>query len=152
MAPVRYEHRQIGYATIAALALGILVVLAVVAFAAGDPGALWITGIVALILACCLVLFSTLSVSVSDDELRVWFGPGLIHKRFRASEIRAVHTVRNRWWYGWGIRLTPYGWMFNVSGLDAVEIERTDGKGFRIGTDEPKKLEAAIRKVAGAGD
>ncbi|HVS11045.1 MAG TPA: hypothetical protein VMS76_14340 [Planctomycetota bacterium] len=149
---MRYEHRQIGYATIVALALGILVVLAVVAFAADDPAALWIAGLVALILACCLVLFSMLSVSVSDDEVRVWFGLGLIRKRFRANEIRAVHAVRNRWWYGWGIRLTPHGWMFNVSGLDAVEIERTDGKRFRIGTDEPKKLEAAIRKVAGAGD
>jgi hypothetical protein len=41
--------------------------------------------------------------------------------------------------------------MFNVSGLDAVEIEQTDGKGFRIGTDEPKRLEAAIRKIAGEG-
>jgi hypothetical protein len=152
MTTVRYEHRQIGYASIVGIVPGILVVLAVIAFAAGDPAALWIAGIVALILACCLVLFSTLSVSVSDDEVRVWFGPGLVQKRFRAGEIRAVHTVRNRWWYGWGIRLTPYGWMYNVSGVDAVEIELASGKRFRIGTDEPKRLAAAISKVAGAGD
>ena len=114
--------------------------------------ALWIAGSVAGILACCLVLFATLSVSVSDDEVYVGFGPGLIRRRFPAAEIRALHTVRNRWWYGWGIRLTPYGWMYNVSGLDAVEIELASGKRFRIGTDEPKRLAAAISKVAGAGD
>ena len=35
-------------------------------------------------------------------------------------------------------------WIFNVSGFDAVEIKMENGKIFRIGTDEPKKLEHAI--------
>ena len=32
-----------------------------------------------------------------------------------------------------------------VSGLDAVEIMRVSGRTFRIGTDEPRKLVAALR-------
>jgi hypothetical protein len=35
--------------------------------------------------------------------------------------------------------------LFNVSGLDAVEVELVDGKRIRIGTDEPQALVAAIR-------
>jgi hypothetical protein len=34
--------------------------------------------------------------------------------------------------------------IFNVSGLDAVEIKMKNGKIYRIGTDEPKQLERAI--------
>ena len=152
MAPVRYEHRQVGYPILVGLGLGILLALILLPFAADEPAAIWIAGGVGLVLAICLLLFSTLTVRASQDELYVGFGPGLIRKRFRTSEIRAAHAVRNRWWYGWGIRLTPHGWMFNVSGLDAVEIELAGGQRFRIGTDEPERLEAAIRKVCGAAD
>ncbi len=47
------------------------------------------------------------------------------------------------WYYGWGIRgwLWPKMWIYNVSGFDAVEIKLKNGKMYRIGTDEPKKLE-----------
>jgi hypothetical protein len=34
--------------------------------------------------------------------------------------------------------------MFNVSGLDAVEIELKGGGTFRVGTDEAEELERAI--------
>jgi hypothetical protein len=34
--------------------------------------------------------------------------------------------------------------MFNVWGLDAVEIEQRNGKRFRIGTGEPADLVAAL--------
>jgi len=57
--------------------------------------------------------------------------------------------VRNKWWYGLGIRLTPHGWLYNVSGLDAIEIVRRSGKTFRVGTDEPKALAAALRAARG---
>ena len=43
-----------------------------------------------------------------------------------------------------GIRLTRHGWMWNISGLDAVELEYKDGKKFRIGTNQPQKLCQAI--------
>jgi hypothetical protein len=45
---------------------------------------------------------------------------------------------------GWGIRWTPASWMWNVSGFDAVEITYASGKRFRIGTNQPKELAAAI--------
>ncbi|MDY7014940.1 MAG: hypothetical protein SVX43_15355 [Cyanobacteriota bacterium] len=57
-------------------------------------------------------------------------------------------AVKNPWYYGWGIRLTPRGWLFNVSGLDAVEISLNSGRHFRIGTDRPRELERAIRRAA----
>ena len=38
-------------------------------------------------------------------------------------------------------------WIYNVSGFDAIELTMKNGKIYRIGTDEPEKLEAAIKQV-----
>ena len=73
------------------------------------------------------------------------FGIGIIRKVFDLAGIIDVQTVVNKWYYGWGIRLTPHGWLFNVSGLQAVEITSKSGKKYRIGTDQPEKLAAVVR-------
>jgi len=57
--------------------------------------------------------------------------------------------VKNHWYYGWGIHLTPHGWLYNISGFLAVEIQMKSGKKYRIGTDEPKKLIEAIQQSLG---
>ena len=41
------------------------------------------------------------------------------------------------------------GWLYNVSGFDAVELELASGKLCRIGTDEPGRLLHAIEQAAG---
>ena len=50
--------------------------------------------------------------------------PGLIRRRIRIADIRSAAAVRNRWYYGWRLRLTPHGWLYNVSGLNAVQPTR----------------------------
>ena len=70
-----------------------------------------------------ILLFGSLTVELDGERLRLSFGVGLIRRSFPLSMIRRVETVRNRWYYGWGIRWTPHGWLFNVSGFDAVQME-----------------------------
>ena len=103
---------------------------------------LWI---VALVLAAAAYMFSSLTVRVDEASVQWSFGPGWFRKSVLLAEISEVKCVRNRWWYGWGIRYTPHGWLYNVSGLDAVELRLTSGKTVRIGTDEPERLCGAIR-------
>ncbi|MFC2014949.1 hypothetical protein ACFLUP_03040, partial [Chloroflexota bacterium] len=67
-------------------------------------------------------------------------------KKFKLQDIKSCRAVRNFWYYGWGIRRTPYGWLYSVSGLGAVEIELVTGKKYRIGTDVPSELEKAIQQ------
>jgi len=78
--------------------------------------------------------------------LRIKFGYGIFRKRFMLREIISARTVKNHWYYGWGIRLLL--WLrlviYNVSGFDAVEIKMKNGRTYRIGTDEPKNLKHAI--------
>lgn len=116
------------------------------------------TAIMALILFI-LASFSTLTVAVDEQFLNLRFGWGIFRKKFSLTEIATVRKVKNKWYYGWGIRLWlwPKMWIYNVSGFDAVEIEMknpasvkaTSGKGkiYRIGTDEPDKLETALGRA-----
>ena len=43
--------------------------------------------------------------------------------------IIGISQVRNKWYYGWGLRGIPGGWMFNVWGLDDVELDRRRTRG-----------------------
>ena len=93
-----------------------------------------------------LASFSTLQVIVDENFLRIKFGYGIFRKKFPLHEIASVKKARNRWYYGWGIRVWfwPYMWIYNVSGFDTVEIVMKGGKRYRIGTDQPEELEQAI--------
>ena len=104
----------------------------------------WIVILIGLIVAA---LFWGLTVEVNKDVVRLYFGFGIIHRSILREHIAMVTQVRNRWWWGFGIRWTPHGWMWNISGLDAVELTYHDGKKFRIGTDEPEALLEALKVV-----
>ena len=92
---------------------------------------------------------ATLTVSIDANYLRIKFGYGIFRKRFAVSEIASAQRVKNHWYYGWGIRLWlwPTMWIYNISGFDAVEIIMRNGKIYRIGTDTPGELEAAIKQA-----
>jgi len=135
-----YSHTQIGWTiillmvTVSGLILGV------------QPRA----GLVVLALGLLVgALFGTLSIAVSETELSWRFGLGLIRKREPISEIREAEKCVNRWFHGFGIRFIPPGrWLYNVSGMDAVQVTMKSGRRFRLGTDEPdylyKSLNAAI--------
>ena len=136
-----YRHTQIGWVLLGALAAG----AGVVVFAAGKAGWSTAASVVLTMLIAVALLFCTLTVRIGGGQIECRFGPGLICKRIPLTDVRGARPVRNEWFQGWGIRLTSNGWLFNVSGLDAVELELADGKRVRIGTDEPQALAAAIR-------
>jgi uncharacterized membrane protein YkvI len=98
----------------------------------------------AMVLFVVLALFHSLTVRVSSNELAISFGNGLIQKSFLIDQIDSANTTQNRWYNGWGIKKISGGWLFNVSGFDAVELRMKNGKVYRIGTDQPDELLAAV--------
>lgn len=97
-----------------------------------------------------LALFHSLSTEVTNDSIVIWFGVGLIRRTIAISRVKNCAPARTPWYIGYGIRLVPgVGWLWNVSGFDSVELEYINGKRFRIGTDEPEELAAAIMQVVG---
>ena len=139
-----YRHTQSGTVVVAALGVGVVLTIAVLLSVPGS-GVRVATGVTLAILLLCAVLFYSLTVEVTADEVVVSFGPGVIRRRFLLQDVRGARKVRNPWYYGWGIRFTPQGWLFNVSGLDAVELEFDGDRRVRIGTDDPEGLSTAIR-------
>jgi hypothetical protein len=87
----------------------------------------------------------TMTVEVDEMLVRIKFGVGFIRKSFRLEEIESCRPVRNCWWWAWGIRQISGGWLYSVSGLDAIELVMKNGKIFRIGTDEPQVLTEFIQ-------
>lgn len=136
-----YHHTQTGTPTRIA-AIGSLAAAVFTLTRLGPHPVLWIVIAVAGILG---LTFGSMTVEVDHQELRFYFGPGWIRRSFYLVEIRSWTAVTNPWWYGWGIHLTPYGWLYNVGGLQAVQLELHDGRALRIGTDEPKRLCEAIQ-------
>jgi len=66
------------------------------------------------------------------------------YKRTQVGWVIIVKLGLASWLVGWGIRWTGSGWLFNVSGLDAVELSLKSGRRFRIGTDDPRGLHTFI--------
>jgi len=95
-------------------------------------------------------LWSSLTVRIADDALQLRFGPGFPRKAVSLADIAAAEVTRTNFWEGWGVHRTRRGWLYNVSGFDAVLVRRHDGKSFLVGTDEPRRLKAALERALAA--
>jgi hypothetical protein len=141
---MRYEHSQTGWFVIPVLAF-----FTVVAFIVASDEQVQVVAVVTIIVIMVAVLvlgvaLSRLDVTVTDDQVVAAFGFGKPRRAFDLADIKEVRAVRNSWWNGWGVRRIRNGWMYNVWGLDAVQLELRSGTSFRIGTDDPDGLEAAL--------
>jgi len=135
-----YRHTQFGTVIVMSVFAGALILAGVSLSDGWHP----MMTVVAAMLVLVLVFLNSLTIEVDPGEVRCFFGIGLIRRRFPMSDVVVASAVKNPWYWGWGIRLTPVGWMFNVSGLQAVELELRSGKRFRIGTDAPLEVVRAI--------
>ncbi len=97
-----------------------------------------------------MLLFFRLTIKVEKERIHIIYGIGLIHIKVRPSLIDKVRITRFPWYYGFGIRKTSRGMLYNVQGLNAVEISYVNinkaSKTVLIGSPEAEKLQAAILK------
>ena len=100
-----------------------------------------------LVFSIGLVLcFSKLESTVYDDHISIKFGVGLIRKKIMIKDIEEVTYVKNKGWYGWGIRITPHGWLWNIKGKEAVQFKLKDqSRFFRLGCADMKAMHKAIK-------
>jgi len=140
---MKYKHTQIGYLIVVIILITCLFFSFILAQTKFNP----VTFVIMLLTIFLLVSFVALRVVIDENYLSIEFGYGIHKKRFLLSDIIQAKAVKNRWYHGWGIRVRfwPFMYIYNVSGFDAVEIKMKSGKTYRIGTDEPKKLESALK-------
>lgn len=141
-----YHHTQSGtvlrFAAVPALAAAFSILVRL--------GARPVSWLAAAVAALGFLGLTSMTIEVDQSRLAFWFGPGWIRRSFRLADIRSWTVVKNPWWYGWGIHLTPQGWLYNVGGTKAVQLELQDGRSLRVGTDEPERLSETINVMKGA--
>ena len=145
---IRYEHTQRGTVVQVALLIGAAGCFALTQLVPAPP---FVAPMVLVVFAVCAYLFSSLTIRVTDRALHWCFGPGMFRKELAVTEIRTAEVTRTRLLEGWGIHRTSRGWLYNVSGFDAVLITLHSGKSILLGTDEPVRLRSAILGTIGLG-
>jgi hypothetical protein len=137
-----YHQTQVGLVMIVSLAMALLLVF----------GFMLVVGFYDIVVALATVMglaaavFTVLTVTVTDHELKIEFLLGIVHKNLPLKDLASCRIVLNPYYhYGWGIRLYPGGWMFNVTGHWAVEVKMRDGRLYCIGTDHPDELVTALQ-------
>ena len=147
---MKYRHTQIGWVSIAALGVGLMLMLTVFGSMTrlNMPTAAFI--VLIAFFSLLLLVFCSLTTEVDGEEFRARFGVlGWPGKHAALRDIAAAVPIRLSLISGWGIHITTRGWLFNVSGRGAVIVGLTNGKQFLVGTDEPVALADAINQSLG---
>jgi hypothetical protein len=144
-----YEHRQPGWPlrlTFFGLALGFLVMAGLPAWhgLAMPPRALVLGAGLAALIGWA---FGALTVRIDARQVEVLFGPGWPRKTVPLDEIAGVEVTRTSFIDGWGVHRTRRGWLYNISGFDAVQIRLANGRAVLVGTDEPRRLKTALERA-----
>jgi len=144
-----YEHTQAGWPMRIAFAAAsvMLIVLAAMPELSDEPAPPLVLVAAAAFTAVVGWTWGALTVRIEDEQLQVRFGLGWPRKTLPLREIEAVEVTRTTFLEGWGLRRTRRGWLYNVSGFDAVLLHLTDGRSMMVGTDEPRRLKAAIERA-----
>ena len=130
-----YKHTQIGTAML--IIMGATFALLLFATQSKPDESFWPAFILIAIVAA---LFSSLTIKVDAKQIKWFFGPLFWCKSLDLNEVESVTKIETKWYYGLGIRLVTTGWLYNVSGLTAVEIKLKNGTTVSLGTNDPDNL------------
>jgi hypothetical protein len=133
-----FRRKQIGRAS---LSIAIFLIIWTAVFLSHSPLAALATMILTALIG---FTFSSMTVEIDAREVRWWFAPRIIRGRIDRKDVVSAQPVSSGWWRGWGIRYVQGGWLFNVSGLQAVELRLRNGRRVLIGTDRPKEMVRAL--------
>jgi amino acid transporter len=129
------------------LALGYRSIASAEASGAARTGAFALVTVVAICVTVVTILFSTLTVDVGNGAVRWHFTGGIIHGSANVRDIERVSRAKSSASSGWGLRRTPDGTAYLVSGLDVVRLRLRDGRQVDLGTNEPDRLVQAIERA-----
>jgi hypothetical protein len=126
------------------------------ALEAEDPWPGWampvsIAGIVINVLVTVILIFAKLQTRLSVSALYLRFFP--FHFSYRKIDFDTIAAVYARTYQplgefgGWGIRWTPRGRAYNVSGNQGVQLELKNGKKILIGSQHADELASLLQEA-----
>jgi hypothetical protein len=143
------EYTQFG--TLSVIVMGsclIICIVMMVISGLNDLAPVGILSFVAFVMLICLLIFYKLTIYIDDTYIRFKLGIGLVAKKYLISDIQSCKSVQNNPLSGVGIRKIPKGWLYNVSGLRAIELSFKNQKSIvRIGSNQPDEIAEVINKM-----
>ena len=153
----RYLHRQTSAKTLilppvaAAVSIPVLIALNSGARAPLFVPIAIIVAVVALV-TIVVAVFATMITEVTDSEVVVGFRFGAMQRRIPLGDIVRAERANIAWWHGTGVKYGLTTTSYLVRTGPAVALVLNSGRTFRIGTDDPDGLLAALNATAGRRD
>ena len=98
----------------------------------------------------CSLIFYKLTIFVDNKRVSFKLGIGLVGKSYKIADIKSCKPVSNSAFNGIGIHMLSNGWLYNVTGLKAIELHFNNKKSVvRIGTNKPEEISQVIQKLIG---
>lgn len=143
---MRYSNTQIGYPFFVACFSVLATVFTITKLGLQETKGE--NDIIVLIVVLSIVLLMTfrLKVNIVDNKLELTYGIGLYKKRFDLTDVKKVTLVKNKWYCGWGVRISSEGTIYNISGFDGVKVDLQSGVSFIVGTNKPIELFQVLNK------
>jgi hypothetical protein len=140
----QYHHQQFGKTLVVALCTGAVLCLLFMIMVSSRANIVLL--LISTLLLIGAILFSSLTVIVDETHLRWKFGPGFLRKQIPLDEILLAEATTTTLQEGFGIHRTRRGWLYSVSGNQAVAIRLKTGKQFLLGSDEAEKLALVLQQ------
>lgn len=144
-----YQHTQYGKLIIIIIALLTLITLT---FSIIETDRFSITttetAFVLIIFFIIFLMFYKLTITITNEEIEAKFGIGLLKRSLKVKDINynTIEKIKVPFLYGIGIRLTPYGWLYNVNTGHAIKM-KSDTKTFFVGTEDFEKIHSILLKL-----
>ena len=148
-----YQYTQVGIVTIIMLLLAAafttFVIIAGLELNSGPV--LTVVGLVVVgLFVFTLAAFYSFTIQIAAGKLNFWFGFGVGKKSFSINDIRSIEIVKTPWYYGWGIKSIPGGWLYSIApGGRALELVFMDNRVIHLGTDRPEEIKERLNSWVG---
>ena len=95
-----------------------------------------------------MLIVYKLTIYINETYISFKLGIGLVSKKYLIADLKSCKPVKNDALFGIGIHLIPNGMLYNVSGLQAIELTFKNQKTkVRIGTNQPEEIASIISKM-----
>lgn len=95
-----------------------------------------------------MLFFYQLRIQVYSNRIKLTYGIGL-NINIKFDKLLQVDPIKTPWYYGFGIRVTPQGMLYNIQGRTALVVyyeSKGKQKKVMIGTDKPEELFKTLKK------
>lgn len=132
----KYKNVQFSYSILILFIITFLLVI----YPLTDAANLYLP---ALLLIIIFIIFHKLTITLNDSKISAYFGFGFFKKEMSIADIdiTSIQMIKVNWWTGLGIRITNYGWLYNVNFGSALLLKSKDKrKTFFVGTADFENL------------